>query len=428
MERLFFIVSLTFFVFLYGFFTRHTGIFPSKEIIGAGREARDLLGGSKPHHLFPIVHDREGVTVSDEDGMADGVTLLTSYWPDFDWRAGIRLVDAAGVTLHAWKTDSAEVFAGHSAENLQQDEYVHGTYLFPNGDVIFNIEMRGVARIDACGTVKWALPNRSHHSIALTEDGNFWIAGVEGHFAETAEDRAYVRQFTGLKTPLYEDLLRKISPDGEVLQEISVLKTLYDNGLQRYLAKHNHRAGDVTHLNDIEPLPAALAAQYPLFEAGDLVVSLKFTHLVLVMDPETGKVKWHTSDPIIEQHDPDFTGDGWITIFDNNSDFSARGQMLGGSRIISVRPHTGETEQWYPVEGARPFYTFAGGKWQHLDNGNMLITEARAGRVFEATREGEIVWEWIHTPYDDELIPEVLEATRYAFTPAQIAEWDCSPD
>lgn len=173
MERLFFTLSLAVFVFLYGFLTRHFEIFPTQEIVNAGREAREMLGWKRPHHLFPVVHDREGVTIADEDGMADGLTLLTSYWPEFDWHPGIRLVDAAGVTLHAWKTDSAEIFAGHSVETLQQDDYVHGTLLFPNGDILLNIEMRGVARIDACGQVQWALPNGSHHSIALTEDGNF---------------------------------------------------------------------------------------------------------------------------------------------------------------------------------------------------------------------------------------------------------------
>ena len=156
------------------------------------------------------------------------------------------------------------------------------------------------------------------------------------------------------------------------------------------------------------------------------MVSLRQIDLVFVVDPATGKVKWADSQSWIMQHDPDFIGDGWIGVFDNNRDLTERGTMMGGSRIIAVRPHTGEQKMLYPVEGAAPFYTEFGGKWQTLANGNMLITEARAARVFEATPAGETVWEWVNPRYDDRLVPEVMEGTRYPYTADQVAAWPCS--
>jgi hypothetical protein len=43
----------------------------------------------------------------------------------------------------------------------------------------------------------------------------------------------------------------------------------------------------------------------------------------------------------------------------------------------------------------------------------MLITESQAGRVFEITANGEVVWSWIAPRWDENNVPEILEGTRY---------------
>lgn len=46
------------------------------------------------------------------------------------------------------------------------------------------------------------------------------------------------------------------------------------------------------------------------------------------------------------------------------------------------------------------FYTpFMGGA-QRLKNGNTFVTEAAFGRMFEVTKEGEMVWEYINPNLD----------------------------
>ena len=221
------------------------------------------------------------------------------------------------------------------------------------------------------------------------------------------------------------------SPEGEILEDIGLLKVLYDNNLQRYIPKiSKRRNGDILHLNDIDILSEELAGQYPLFDAGDLAISLRHLHMVLVMSPNTGVVKWYDTDPWIEQHDPDFTGDGWITVFDNNKAFDpaagpGRGRMLGGSRLVAAQPHTGAIEVIYPQKKQDLFYSKLGGKFQQLDNGNLLITETKAGRVFEITSEGQLVWEWINAPTEQQQVAEVMEGTRYALTPKDVASWSC---
>ncbi len=144
----------------------------------------------------------------------------------------------------------------------------------------------------------------------------------------------------------------------------------------------------------------------------------------MVVDPNTLDVKWHKHSDFIHQHDPDFTGNGWIGVFDNNSDFK-NGEMLGGSRIVSFQPHTDSTRIRFPTPHSDPFYTTIRGKWQSLDNGNMLLTEAQSGRVVEVDPEGRTVWEWAYRPIEGQ-IASVSKATRHDLAREKVASWSCS--
>ena len=422
-ERLMLLASVALAAFLYGALAMKLNLFPSRFIHLAFQQAESVQ--QIPHYLYPAVHERSGVTVKEETRLQPGVTLVTSYWQEFNWRAGIKLIDASGQVLHQWSTNPAEIWPELNARGFDQN-YVHGSFLFPNGDVLFNIEHVGLVRMDSCGDVVWKQTYRTHHSISPTDDGNFWVAAANV-MMPGQDSRLLLKKYRGFKAPIFEDLALKVAPNGEVLQAINLLDIVLENDLRRHLVKtRSTNSGDLLHLNDIEALSADMADQYPLFEAGDIVVSLRYPNLVMVIDPDTEAVKWHATDPFVQQHDPDFTGDGWITVFNNNLDHTFRGDILGGSELISIKPATGELRTVYPTAASPPFYTATGGKWQTLENGNLLIVEAVAGRVFETTPEGETVWEWVHERYNEKLVPEVLEGTRYPYSNRQISSWQCA--
>jgi outer membrane protein assembly factor BamB len=82
--------------------------------------------------------------------------------------------------------------------------------------------------------------------------------------------------------------------------------------------------------------------------------------------------------------------DGDILLFDN------RGANIkdGGSRLIEFDPETGRTDWSYAGSISQPFRSDKSGGEERLPNGNTLVSEDDAGRVFEVNRKGKIVWEY----------------------------------
>jgi hypothetical protein len=60
-----------------------------------------------------------------------------------------------------------------------------------------------------------------------------------------------------------------------------------------------------------------------------------------------------------------------------------------------------------------------------LDNGNMLLVEAEAGRIVEVGPDGQTVWEWI-PKLGNTTVPLVQDAARRDITRKEIASWPCS--
>lgn len=421
---MFFVLSIVGLSFIYGIAAHKYKLFPYAPLIRDGIRVIETHF-EEPHFLVPIRYDGIGVTIHARKAVSPGVTLVTSYWPETKWKPGIRIIDAEGTTLHSWNVDPEEIWSDSIHRDAFTDmqvsmSYIHGTYLFPNGDVLINLEYLGLVRVDACGAVVWKLPYRTHHSISRDEEGNFWIPAIK--WVDVESDRVVV--FPGLRPPFGEETAIKVSPTGEVLQEISLLKALFDSEYKRLLWKYRQRTGDLIHVNDVEPLDKDIADKFSSFNVGDLLVSFRNINSVAVLDA-SGKIKWLESEPFNQQHDPDFEDNGRITIFDNRSDGSQIGEHLGGSIISSINPTSGDLQTIYPVDNSRVFFTEMAGKHQKLENGNRLITEAGAGRIFEIDSLGNVVWEWIHQAYDKDWVPEVLEATRYNISSKVVATWPC---
>ena len=160
------------------------------------------------------------------------------------------------------------------------------------------------------------------------------------------------------------------------------------------------------HLNTIELLPEnELGHRDPRFRAGNWLVSLRNANVVVILDRVTREVVWSWGPGEIElQHMPTLLENGNLLIFDN-------GTERGFSRVLELDPVAKEIAWRYQADPPEAFFSKWRGANQRLSNGNTLITESERGRVFEVTRDGEIVWEFWN--------PEVVDGKRkriYRFT------------
>jgi len=410
--------------FVYGFATDHLGLFPEPLILEAHEQAQAIWQNFKgvPPDSDPVVYEESGVRVNRVDLAAPGPTVIASTWRDLGWQPALRIMDKEGNTVHEWKTDPTEIFSRleNPLASLRDYGPPFARHIYENGDLVAQLA-DGLVRLDACGNVIWALSEPTfHHVGGRAEDGTFW------HPARRVEEVDY----RGLEGKSVEhDLIVNVSEGGEILREISVLQILDENDLYQLIFKVNARnlrdGGDLTHLNKVAPLSGAMADEYPMFQAGDLLISLRELHLVLVFDPGSLRVKWATSDSLIRQHDPEFMGDGWIGVFDNRWDGTRRGTALGGSRIIAYKPDADSVKIMYPKSQSDTLYTRTAGSWQMLENGNLLITEARAGRIVEVTSDGQRVWDWVNESGKG-MVPEVYGGRRLDLDLEKIESWKCA--
>jgi hypothetical protein len=413
--QIYFVTALLCLSFVYGVAVGEFQFFPFGFLQAAWMTGKHLLD-TTPSHLSRAKHEGEGVVTWDRDATWPGATLLTSPWnpEDEDWYHGIRLISLGGDLLHEWRADPRTIWPANPHDDFGGDSkhdkrktYIHGALLMPGGDVVYNFEHLGLVRLNARSEVVWKLDYRTHHSAFLDDQGAIWVCGAKWH-------ESPVPRFHGLRPPFVEETMLQVSPQGKILREISILESMYGSGLQGlFFFERPYNAGEVTHMNDVEILGEADADAFDLFAAGDIVVSLRDINTVLVVDGKTELVKWHLTHPFVGQHDPDFTPDGFITVFDNNIDRSQPHSGPGGSRILRVDPSTKEVTVLYGEGPDQYFYTRGGGKHQHLPNGNILITESQAGRVFETTRQGQIVWSWVTPRWEQDSIAEIMEGSRY---------------
>jgi len=391
------------------YYQHYSGIRPDKFI----RKARPYFQGS-------------GVVVDDKARAYSGVTLITSMWGDY--RNGINLIDMDGKVLHQWRVSFNQIWSDTpdfpKLKIHDWDVDIHGALLYPDGSVVFNFEYGGLVKIDKCSRVIWKLARETHHSIKKDDDGNLWVPARKVH--QKADDH-----FPILKSGIEEDLILKISPDGKVIQEIPVLSAIYKSDLAGLLlgvknADTSNALTDIGHLNSIDVLSRNWAKQFPMFSAGDLLISLRNLNLVMVIDPVTEKVKWWTMGSFAFQHDAHFMEDGRIGLLDNRGEVeNPLGVELLGSRIMAINPATKQETVLYRSGADNFFHTPIRGKQQFLPNGNILITEWAAGRVFEVDKDGRVVWNYLNR-FDEDEMYIISQASRYDADYANFTRGDSS--
>jgi hypothetical protein len=397
-----FVLSLMFWAFAYGVAVQKFQVFPFRIISQAEEgayEALAILTGELPWY-YRRTDRTEVVMVHRPSAFSEGLTLVTGLTKEGDIE--VKVLTRDGEALHRWHIDWFDGFWPDPYHIPEEDRprrrpatIIHGIALLPNGDVVFNLDLLGMVRVGLCGNVVWRLPYQTHHALHVDETGHIWVAGQK-RIRERSPD------LPGHQPPFVEFTVLKVTPGGDIVREISIFDVLIKNklhGLLYLLPKDTWSdtwsvevSGDTLHLNDVEIFPSHL--QPGVFEAGDVMISLRNISAVMVFNPETLHIKYLSIGKVVRQHDPDFVDGERISMLDNNN---VEPQPQGPqSRIVVASATHDRTQVIYSGSGEQPFYTAIMGRHQWLPNGNLLITESMQGRAFEVDPEGQLVWEYFH--------------------------------
>ncbi|WP_420587389.1 arylsulfotransferase family protein [Ruegeria sp.] len=401
-------------------------------------ERENWVPGGRPiHFLQPARNPGSEVTVNERQN--DGnLIFISGFFGDGN---ELRLIQRDGTLMARWPVRFSDHFPDTShIENPPATDHnidTHGALILPDGSVVFNYDYGGTVKLSRCGEVVWTLAHPTHHSIEVAEGGGFWAPGR--HYLRPPEyDRFWPMTRPGPGKYFLEDLVLKMSDDGEIVIQKSVPEILFENGLDALLTATGYSFGhgtdrdaELVHVNKIEELPAAYADSFPEFEAGDLLLSLRTYNLLFVVDPDTWKVKWHQTGPWRRQHDPEFDADGTFSVFNNNTyqldylpddSIDLDAPLVGN--ILRVDPSHGTTSVAFGDREGEEFGTVVRGKHEITGDGGYLITEFEAGRIFETDADRRIVWEYVNR-YDEDEVLEVTEARLYPASYFATDTWAC---
>jgi len=376
-------------IFAYGIATVMFGIWPYQTIKSVSSAVKSLneFGELVPEGRrvrAPVVASRQSFTIHDPERIGNGYYVYAG-WDSENSLYAAWLYDAAGERRHTWLINY-DALDPDGPSN--KSDTPHAFHLLHDGSIIVGWDKGDImARLDACGDPIWIKTGIYHHSLSRADDGTFWVWRSEG----TAYGHYnYMENFD--------------AGTGEAIQEVALIEDIIKGmgstsiifGVRPdYPFKHFQRdpqnpgewyTMDIFHPNDVDVLGSDVAPMFPMFDAGDLLLSFRSLNLITVVDPDDYRVKWWSHGPWRAQHDPDFIANGEISVYANNTG-------RGRSEIIRMDPVTKEVSNDL-FNGEVSFYSDFAGKHQYLPNGNVLIVVPGEGRVLEVTSEGGQVTEF----------------------------------
>ena len=343
-----------------------------------------------------------GVRTYDRDRAFRGYTLFSNGFGNVEY-----LIDMNGMVVHTWP-----VFRSQLAEIL------------PNGHLLadgYNVNGHISGRLYELlpdGSVYWSWEHNYHHDFYLLPNDNIVTLiyknepVVEGYYVPAhAPDH------------MRTDVVVEINRNGDILWSFSFSEHLEDlcaaSGLELPVSYAREQSdgtvvvrgnADWAHTNTIEVLPdTPLGHKDSRFRAGNLLFSFRSLDIIGIIDREKEEIVWAWGLGELDgQHHPNMLANGNILIFDN-------GTYRNYSRGVEIDP-VAEKIVWEYADGENFYSPYRSGI-QRLPNGNTMICECDAGRIFEVTQDKEIVWDY-YSPFmgqgQNNQGRHIHRATRYA--------------
>jgi len=350
---------------------------PAGEAPAAGAPAAPALPGEEAAQLARLGY----LTGYREAEGPGGVSRFdpARAWPGWNlYSSGhapeARLIDMQGALVHRWQIAYRDAFPAADDAVLAKPgtRYLRRVLLAPDGGLFALFDYFGLVRLDRDSRVLWARALPVHHDFYAAGERLF-VLSEQVHEVPSLRPGRRVR----------EDLILELDAQGRELRRVSLLRALERSRFAARLA-HLPRHDDLFHTNTLVILDGAHAERVGAFRAGNALVSIRNLDLLAVVDLAREVVVWAAQGGWRLQHEPSLLANGNLLLFDNLG-------LRGRSRVLEVEPLGGRVAWSWAGEGAG-FLSEGMGAAQRLPNSNTLVTDSFGGRVFEVTREGDVVW------------------------------------
>ena len=339
--------------------------------------------------------DKKGVVVLDQGKTWGDYTFFSSASGPKAW-----LIDLKGNVVHEWTIDWHKIWADPGERRPEASTLhtvVSRAFLQPNGDVfaLFTGEGGllgdfGLVKVDKDSKVIWKYNQFAHHDVSIMPNGNILT------FIEEFRWNPYPAA-PGLRPPFIEPYLVMLGPDGKEIKRLSIFDLFARSPQKKLLWQLDKEMnpqppnGDIFHPNTITRVTAAAAARNPILVEGEYLLSFRNFNMLAQVDLDADRITWASYGPWRGQHSPRFIDDGSLVMFDNMGNLS---DTPGLSRVLNVDPVSGKILWEYDGTDKDPVFSSYNSGVDPLPNGNVLATEASAGRMFEVTRDKELVWDY----------------------------------
>ena len=399
----------------------------------------------------------KGTTIYDPEKAWSGYTLMPID------KKGAVLIDMNGNVVRYWKDfqgfPNKMLPGGYIMGSLGARESVYGyqdqadlTEIDWDGNVVWSFNKKEYIE-EPDGKKKYWLA-RQHHD--YQREGNpvgYYVPGMEarvdgGNTLILCHEDVYNKKISDKR--LLDDCIIEVDWEGNIIWKWNVnehFKELGFDEVQKNVLFRNPNLhpidkegqSDWMHINSMSVLgPNKWYDQGDeRFNPENIIWDARESNICAIISKKTGKIVWQIGPDftktrelkligqIIGQHHchmipQGLPGAGNILIFDNGgwagygapsrtSKDGSKADLRDHSRILEINPVTLElvwsftgadfTNVAMPITAPARFYSQLISSAQRLPNGNTLITEGCAGRLFEVTPEKEVVWEY-YAPFN----------------------------
>ena len=314
----------------------------------------------------------KGMLFYDSRRAYKGVTLFTPTEGKGPW-----LIDMMGKLVNHWELPYQP---SCDAKLLPSGNLLYASKA-PDGPLV-DVEGTGgiLLEVDWDSNVIWEYKDpHLHHAFDRAKNGNTLVL----KWVKVPDDVAVIVKGgdpgTERNGVMWGDAIQEIATDGKVVWEWLAHEHLHPEVASRCPICPRDTW---THANAVSELTD-----------GNILVSFAKINTIAIVDKITGNIKWQWGpDELAHQHCPTMLDNGNILVFDNG--MHPNGFAFSSSRILEVNPRNNKVVWKYPSTTTFEFYSSTLGSCQRLPNGNTLICEGTAGRIFEINHSSELVWEF----------------------------------